>query len=200
MMSRRGWLIAALPALAVGLGVTDASAAAKYDIDPENSTVIFKVKNRDISHIYGRFNKMSGTIKVNSLRKPTEFEFSIEIQAGSIDTNAKKRDRDLKGTDFLNARKFRTIVFKGKTAKKLEENRYELAGQLDILGAKRDLTIVFQFTGGQQLSQTEFRIGGESTFTVKRSELGISHLIPEIADEVTIMVNIEGVCVLLPAG
>jgi polyisoprenoid-binding protein YceI len=45
-----------------------------------------------------------------------------------------------------------------------------------------------------------FRMGGEATFTIKRSDYGMTHMLPEIADEVTVMVNIEAAYELPPLG
>ena len=52
----------------------------------------------------------------------------------------------------------------------------------------------------EKTSDTEYRLGGQSTFTIKRSEFGLGAMIPEIADEVTVMVNIEGKFEMLPVG
>ena len=200
MGSGKQFLVATLAALVVAGGAKSAVAAAEYKIDPAQSTVIFKVKNRDISHVYGRFNSVSGLIKVNELRNPSEFDFTVEIRSKSLDTNDKKRDKKLKGPDFFNASAYPKITFVGKTGKKLKDKKFELTGKLDILGAKKDLTVIFQLTGVKRIKRGEYRLGGESTFTVKRSDLGMSFMLPEIADEVTIMVNIEAFVKLRPAG
>ncbi len=200
MRSGKECLMAMLGALVVAGGAKSAAAAAEYEIDPVHSTVIFKVKHRDVSHVYGRFNVVSGLIRVNRLRDPSEFNFTVEIQSNSLDTNDKKRDKALKGPDFFNASTYPKIIFEGKTVKQLEDKKFELTGKLGFLGAKKDLTVIFQLTGVKRVKRGEYRLGGESTFTIKRSDIGMAHMLPEIADEVTIMVNIEAIAKLRPIG
>ncbi len=200
MGSGKQFLVTTLAAVVVAGGAKSTAAAVEYKIDPAQSTVIFKVMNRDVSHVYGRFNSVSGVIKVNELRKPSEFDFTVKIKSKSLDTNDKKRDKKLKGSDFFKASAYPKITFEGKTGKKLKDNKFEVAGKLNFLGAKKDLTVIFQLTGVKRINRGEYRLGGESTFTVKRSDLGMSFMLPEIADEVTVMVNIEAFIILRPAG
>ena len=65
MICGRAFLVATLTAFVVAGGAGRA-AAAEYKIDPDHSTVIFKVKNRDVSYVYGRFNSITGTIVVDN--------------------------------------------------------------------------------------------------------------------------------------
>lgn len=180
-------------------GSVMSEAAVTYEIDPAHSTVIFKVKNREVSYVYGRFNTISGTIVTDTLRKPSKIEINAEVQAKSVDTNDKKRDRDLKSADFLKVSKNPTITFKTKDAKRLDENRFELTGDLTLLGVTKELTVIFEMTGKKKIELT-YRLGGEVTFTIKRTDFGMDHMIPEIADEITIIVSLEGVLLIPPSG
>ncbi len=188
----------ALIALASG---TDADAAAmEYQIDGVHSSVVFKVKNRDISHVVGFFKKISGTISVDRPINPEQVMINAELAVKSIDTNDKKRDRHLTSPDFLDRAKYAKISFKTKQSKMLESNRFELTGELDLLGVKKEITVLFELTGLKKTEQFTHRIGGQANFTIKRSDFGMNHMIPEIADEVTIMVNVEGERTVVPSG
>ncbi len=200
MRSQRACLVATLAAVAAAGTAATARAEAKYVIDPEHSTVIFKVKNRDVSYIFGRFNKLSGVITVDRLSDPSRFDINVEIKSKSLDTNNKKRDRDLTGAKFFNAAAHPKITFEGTTTRGLEDKKFELTGKLGFLGATTDLTVIIRQTGLERISRAEFRLGIESTFTINRSELGMEHMIPDIADEVTVIVNLEGRVELKPAG
>ncbi|MGB2986202.1 MAG: YceI family protein [Phycisphaerae bacterium] len=198
MTCGRAFLVATLTAFVVAGGAGRA-AAAEYKIDPDHSTVIFKVKSRDVSYVYGRFNSITGTIVVDNLRKPSKLEFNVEIKAKSLDTNNKERDRELKGADFFNTAKKPLITFKTKAVKKLEENMFEITGELSLLGITKELTVIFEQIGLKKVNMT-FRLGGQSTFTIKRSDFGMTHMLSEIADEVTVIANIEGGYVIPPSG
>ncbi len=162
-----------------------------YKIDPIQSTVIFKVMNRGVSHVYGRFNNVSGRLLFDD-RDPSAFRAYVTIKSESLDTNNRKRDHHLKGPDFFNAKQFRTMTSETKESNKIDEDTIELTGDLTVHGKTRSTTIVFEITGAKQIAPGVYRVGGETTFKIKRSDFGMSFGFPGIGDEVTFMVNLEG--------
>ena len=124
----------------------------------------------------------------------------VELKAGSIDTNSKKRDRELAGKKFFDTSKHRKILFKSKSCKPLEDGKYEIVGDLTLLGTTKELTVEFHLLGAVRESSTQNRIGGEATFTIKRSDFGMDNMLDTIDDEVMVMVNIEALSKMLPAG
>jgi len=179
---------------------TSADAEMQYEIDNTHSSVIFKVKNRDLSYVLGFFQKISGTITLDRPLKPEKLKVDAEVDVKSLDTNDKKRDRHVTSPDFLDRAKFPTVSFKTKSVKMLESDQFELTGDLTLLGVSKELTVVFQMTGLKEIEPNVHRVGGETTFTIKRSDFGMNNMIPEIADEVTIMVNLEAERKIVPAG
>ncbi len=192
---------AAVGGLVVILGAQSVSqAGAKYEIDSENSAVLFKVKNRDVSYVHGRFKGVSGSISADSLFNPTSFTFNVVVKAGSVDTNSKKRDRHISGKEFFNTSKYRKITFKSKSCKKLEDNQFEVVGNLTMLGKSKEITVVFHLIGSKKIGPTDWRLGGEVNFTIKRSEYGMITALDTIADEVEVTVSLEGAVTIHPAG
>lgn len=184
-----------------GLAGTTQAALVEHEIDQDHSAIIFKVKNRGVSYVYGRFNGISGTITIDRPSKPDTIEFVVEVNASSVDTNSKKRDRELIKSDFFDTTKQRKITFKSKACKKLEEEgMYEVTGDLMLLGKTKEMTVVFHLIGTMRESSAQNRIGGETTFTIKRSDFGMDKMLDSIDDEVTLMVNLEAVSKMLPAG
>jgi polyisoprenoid-binding protein YceI len=198
MTRSRAFYVTVVSVLA-GAWATQAAVATEFTIDPAHSSIIFKVKNRDISYVYGRFNDISGTIVTDKPQDPTSVEVKIEVQAKSIDTNNKERDVHLKDADFLNAKKNATITFEGKTTKQLDRGKFEIKGELGLRGVKKEVTVILEQTGSKRVGAA-FRFGGQSTFTIKRSDFGMDQMLDQIADEVTIMVNMEGEFKLPPTG
>jgi len=173
----------------------------EYKIDPTHSTVIFKVKNKNTSYVFGRFNKISGVISTNSLKKPTRFEINAEVETKSLDTGNNKRDNHVKGKQFLSARKNPTISFTTKKTNNFDEdNKFELTGVLNFFGTSKEITVQCEFVGMNEIDSFTRRVGIFSTFTIKRSEFGMDYMIPEIDDEVTIIVNLEAELKIIPAG
>jgi len=188
----------------VVLSVAVGSARARgleYKIDPVHSSVIFKVKNKGISYIFGRFNKISGVISANKLRKPTEFRIQAEVKTKSLDTGDNKRDNHLRGPQFLNARKLPAISFTTKKTSGIdEENKFELTGDLNFFGTSKEITVQCEMIGLVEIDSLTRRVGIITTFTIKRSDFGMDYMIPEVDDEVTVIVNLEAELKISPAG
>jgi polyisoprenoid-binding protein YceI len=200
MVSRKAFLVGVLVAsFAVG-AVVSALPSLEYKIDPAHSMVIFKVLNGDVSFVYGRFNDISGTVSIDNRDEPKELAIKAEVEAKSVDTNDKKRDKHLKKEDFLDVKQFKKITFETKKNKRLEDGKFELTGDLTLLGETHPLTVVFEVTGVKKLGIGKYTIGGEATFTIKRSEFGMDKMPEEIADEVTVTVSIQATRDVPPAG
>lgn len=192
--------LAAPVALGVGFVAGSASpavaqapaAATKYTLDLVHSTVLFKVKHANASWAYGRFNDFSGTLMFDAA-KPEASSFEVSIKADSIDTANAKRDQHLTSPDFFNAAEFPTIDFKSTSLKKTGEHTYELAGNVTLLGVTKPVTAKLEHTGNGKNNAGAEVIGAEATFTIKRSDFGMTYGLAGIGDEVHITVSIEGI-------
>jgi polyisoprenoid-binding protein YceI len=198
MTSGRTLLAATLGAFVL-TGSVASHAAPTYEIDPVHSSVVFKVKHRDVVFVYGRFNNVSGTIVTDKLRSFSTVEITAEVDTASIDTNSRERDKHLKSSEFFNASKNRKISFKTKSSKEVEDDRFELVGDLTLCGVTKEVTVVFEVTGTGK-GDMVWLLGGHATFTIKRSEFGMDAMIPDIADEVTLMVGLNGLFNIPPSG
>ncbi len=188
----------------VGLALCPVAALAaprlSFEIDGRHSSVIFKVLNRDVSFVFGRFNDIKGTIVVDKFRNTKQLEVHATVKAKSIDTNAKGRDKDLKKADFFNVKKHKEISFTTTSSKRLEKGKFELTGDLTLLGQTHPITVLFEITGAGNKGPGKYIMGGISTFTIQRSQWGMTHAMKGIADEVTITVSLQAVRDVPPAG
>jgi polyisoprenoid-binding protein YceI len=169
-----------------------ASAVETYEVDPEHSAITFRIKHLGIAYVYGRFNDMSGVLKIDD-QIPANSSVQISAKTESVDTNVVKRDDHLRSPDFFDAKKFPTISFTSKSFKKVDEDTYEVAGALNLHGITRPLTISIEHTGSGKDPWGGYRTGYETTFTIKRSDFGITTMLNGVGDEVRITVSIEGI-------
>lgn len=181
-------------------GTVLAAPAREYEINDENSAIGFKILNRGVNYIYGRFNRFSGTMAVDNRKDPKQLAVEVTVKTKGLDTNSKKRDKHLKGGDFFNAKKFKTIAFKSTKSTKLEDGKFELTGDLTLLSETKPITVVFEITGSKKMGPGHYLIGGHTSFTIKRSEWGMNKFLKGMADEVTITVSIEASREIPPAG
>ncbi|NOX59697.1 MAG: polyisoprenoid-binding protein [Planctomycetes bacterium] len=187
--STRVWIM--LLSAAVILGCGSQSFADAYKIDGMHSSVMFRVKHLNVSPFYGRFNSVSGKIQVND--DPTKSTFEVIVKTESLDTNDKKRDGHIKGTDFFNVREFPTITFKSKSIKTGDKGVLKVTGDLTCHGVTKSITVDMTATGSGPDPWGGFRTGFETTFTIKRSDYGMDYMLKMLGDDVKLFVALEGV-------
>ena len=100
-MRRAAFLAAVLAAWAVQ------ARAASYDIDPQHSSVNFRIRHL-VSKVSGNFGKFSGTYDYEE-GKPSAWKADAKIDAASINTNVEARDKHLRSSDFFDVEKCPTI-------------------------------------------------------------------------------------------
>jgi len=172
-----------------------ASAPSEYAIDSVHSGVIFKIQHAGVSNFYGRFNKLAGSVSWDAAN-PEATAINATIDASSVDSNNKDRDKHLSGTDFFNAKQFPDITFKSTKLTKKSENTFELAGEITMVGKTKPVTGTLVVTGEKDAGkQFGYRVGMEATFTIKRTDFGMSYGVDKnvLGDDVAITVGFAGV-------
>ena len=167
------------------------NAADTYEIDAAHSMIIFRAKHSGVSYNYGRFNEFTGKITMDADVSNNTVEF--EVKAASVDTGNEKRDQHLRSSDFFSAKQFPVITFKSTkvSAKEGKEDVLEVTGDLELHGVKKSVTVDVEITGRGQGRQGESLIGFESTFTIQRSEFGMTYGMGSVSDDIRITVSIE---------
>jgi len=146
------------------------AAPSEWRVDPGHSGLYF-----DIRHIYatirGHFNDFSGKIRFdpeNKLTGSCEFEAAVT----SIDTNINQRDTHLRSKDFFAAKDFPTIRFKSTQINQIEDNRFEMVGNLTVKDVTRKVKIPFVYYApkGNPSNPKEQVAGFEGEFNIDRLE------------------------------
>ena len=163
-----------------------------YRIDPAHSSVIFRVKHLGITFVYGRFNYAAGGYAFED--KDIENAFiELNVQATSIDTGNEERDQHLRGPDFFDVQSFPYISFKSVSIKKITDVLYEVTGNLSLHGVTREITVEAIKTGARKDLGTGQRTGFQTIFMIKRSDYGMNYMLGGVADDVQLVVSVEGV-------
>ena len=171
--------------------------AATYAVDPDHSSVSFKVKHL-LSKTQGRFNQFEGTIEYEP-GKPETWAASGTIQAGSIDTNEPKRDQHLKSADFFDAEKYPTILFKSTGVRDATETGAKLEGVFTMHGVEKPLALDVTINGVGQDPWGNTRAAFTATTKLNRRDFGIqwNQKLDQggflVGDDVDITLEIEGI-------
>ena len=161
-----------------------------YSVDPVHSTVIFRIKHFGVSYFYGRFNSPTGHFTFDP-EKPAESSFEITVKTANVDTHSPRRDGHLKSGDFFNAKQFPEITFKSTSVKKGRGDTLHVTGDLGLHGQTRQITIDLHHVGSRDTRKGQL-CGFETTFTIKRSDFGMTFMLEGVGDEVTLMIGLEG--------
>ncbi len=187
-------LLVALPASAAGTAgiprpaVPD--AAATWVVDPVHSSVQFRIKHLDASYLYGRFDAVSGVIVLDPDKlEASSVQFSVET--ASINTNSKDRDDHLRGPDFFNAKVNPKISFESTKITREAKDRYQVTGKLKLNGKEKEITVSAVAVGTGKNMQGGEVAGFEASFSIKRSEFGISIYPGALGEDVALTVAIE---------
>jgi polyisoprenoid-binding protein YceI len=183
-----------LPALLLSTPFIPCAAGAVdiYSIDPDHSSITFRVKHMGITFVYGRFNRVEGTYAFDDTEAGNCF-IDIRVKAADIDTGNEKRDSHLRSPDFFDADNFPEIAFKSVFVKKTQEAGYEVVGHMTLHGVTQFVTVQAVKTGKIEIPGGEVRTGFETAFSILRSDYGMKYLLGGVGDKVELTVSVEGV-------
>ena len=168
-----------------------AHAADTYAIDKVHSAVIFKAHHLGAAWVYGMFTDVSGSL-VYDAANPAASSVDLTIKTDSLTTHDGQRDTHLKSPDFFNSKQFPKITFKSKSVTKVDDKTMNVTGDLTMHGVTKPVTAKVTHTGSGKDPTGAQIIGFETAFTVKRSDYGITYWIPQIDDEVPLIISLEG--------
>ena len=82
---------------------------ARWNLDPEHSTIEFRVAHMVVSKTTGRFTDYIGSADMDA-EAGTVTAIDATIKAGSVSTNHEKRDAHLRNADFLDVEHYPTMT------------------------------------------------------------------------------------------
>lgn len=181
--------------IACAAPVASVAGADTFNVDKQHSTVTFRIKHLNVSYFHGRFNDVSGSFTFDD-DDISKSSLNIKVKTRSVDTNDRKRDKHLRSPDFFGAKQFPSIKFKGKQFSLGEDGRIAVTGDLTLHGVTKSITVHIERVGsGRGMRPGEVRSGFETTFTIKRTDFGMTKYVQKkmLGDEVRLTVGMEGI-------
>ena len=136
----------------------------------KGSDITFNIKNFGFL-VEGKFTGINGNIQFNP-SKLGNSRFEMTVEAASINTDNKKRDRHLKDKDYFYTEKYPTIYLTSTNISRSDHNGfYVFEGEVYIRGISKKISFEFSakpaisgylFHGEFQLNRSDFRLGGSS--------------------------------------
>lgn len=167
------WIVP-LIAIALLATVVEMSRAemARYDVDPDHSTVEFRVAHMVISKTTGRFTDIAGFIEMDPEALKVKALEAV-IKTASVTTSHAKRDTHLKGADFFNVEKYPAMTYRMKSYHKEGEN-YVAVGELTLLGVTKEITLVGGLNGLNKDPWGNVRAGFTAEGKLNRKDFGMN--------------------------
>ena len=197
MLKRRGWnwrVLLLFGAMVWFPSVVHAEPA-RWNLDPEHSTIEFRVAHMVVSQTTGRFMDYAGFIDLDA-EVGTVKAIESTIKTGSVNTNHEKRDAHLRNADFLDVEHYPTIIFKMKSCKKTAEG-YTAVGDLTLHGVTKEITLAGHYNGATKDPWGNARAGFNAEGKLNRKDFGMvwNKMLDSgglvVGDEVQIRLDIE---------
>lgn len=148
-------------------------ATTKWAVDPTHSEIGFKVKHMMFTNVSGKFDKYEATITTEGDNfENAAIEFSGDIS--SINTGNSDRDNHLKSADFFDAENHPKLTFKGTSFKKIDDENYELTGDLNIRGVVKSVKLPVEFSGIMTDPWGNTKVGLNISGKINRKDWGLN--------------------------
>jgi polyisoprenoid-binding protein YceI len=179
-------------ALLLVRAVTQATAASEtYEISPENSSVLFKIRLLWTTNIQGCFcGGVSGRVSLDP-DAPQKSTVRLEIKTDTLDTGLAQLNNEIKGASFLNVERFPLITFKNTSVERVNDQQYNLTGDLTFHGVTKQLTLRSNRIGQSEDSKGQSRTGSDIYLVIKRSEFGVKGDSPAVGDEIFLTIHVR---------
>jgi polyisoprenoid-binding protein YceI len=146
--------------------------AGTYNVDPVHSRVEFAVRHLGIATVRGHFGSFEGTFEIGDDIASARAYGSVE--AASVDTMQPQRDDDLRSANFFEVERFPRIEFSSKEIRPLDDDRFEIVGDLTLHGVTRELRLGAEIIGTEVDLYGNERIGLEVRGELNRKDYGMT--------------------------
>ena len=173
-------------------GSIDDSAKAEggaFAVEPLHTRVLFGVSHFGFTTYYGEFSGVSGALDLDP-KNPSASKLDIRIPADSISTTNAELNGELKGEKWFDAVKYPNISFKATKVTMTGPGKADVIGDLNLHGTTKPVVLhaVFHGAGINPLNK-HYTLGFDASAKIKRTEFGVSTLVPLISDDVDIIIS-----------
>lgn len=184
--------LAALAAILLLLPHPARAEVEQYTLDKPHTQIVFIASHLGFSRSFGKFTDYSGSFTFDR-GQPENSSVEVTIKTGSLDLDDEKWNEHMKGPDFFNVEKFPEMTFKSTGIKVLSETTADITGDLTLLGVTKPVVLHTTYNKSEKFPFGEKYVSGFSAQArLKRSDFGMTGYLPAIADDIDVMIEVEG--------
>jgi polyisoprenoid-binding protein YceI len=143
--------------------------AGRWQLDPQRSSVSFRTGHFwGLIKVKGHFDHYQGQLDLSA-----EPAIELRIDAATVQTGNRKRDQHLRSADFFDAEQNPVIEFRSTAIRPLDEDTFEIDGDITIHGVTRPLTLKATLEGTETDPQGNDRVGVSAVAQIDRSDFGM---------------------------
>lgn len=136
----------------------------RWQLDPEHSTAEFRVGTLwGLVTVHGRFQQLNGEIEPDG-------QMELTLEAASLDTRNRQRDRHLRSPDFFDADRHPQVRFRSTGVEQLDNGSLRVVGELHAAG--RQVRIELQPVV-RQIADSHVELDTETT--IDQRQLGMTY-------------------------
>lgn len=165
-------------------------------IDSAHTEANFAVRHMMISHVRGRFERLSGTVEFNEAQ-PANTKVDVTIETASLNTREEKRDAHLKSPDFFATEQYPYMTFKSTRVEAKDATHARLIGDLTIRDVTREVALDVEYNGTAKSPWGTTSAGFSAKTSIKRKDWGLNWNVALetggwlVGDEVQISIELE---------
>lgn len=162
-----------------------------YTPDDRHRHLLFNYSHFGFSNSWVRWRSWDATLNWNA-ENPEASTISVVIDATSVDSGVDVFDDHLNGERFFDTAKFPQITFQSTSVKKTGADTGTVTGDLTIKGVTKAVTLDVKFNKDVfEEKDGSSKIGFSGKTSVSRSEFGLDFLVPNVSDDVEIVIEAE---------
>lgn len=168
------------------------AAVENYKLDPSHSFVLWHINHLGFSTQVGKW-PAEGTITIDT-DKLQNSKVDVTIQIKQIITGLAELDKHLMAESFFDAEKFPTATFVSDKVTLTSKKTAKVRGMLTLHGVTKPITLNVTLNKmGANPVTNKASVGFSATAELKRSDFGMTTLVPTLGDTVTLNIDAEGV-------
>lgn len=166
------------------------AAPDTYTFDSNHSYVLWHANHFGFSNPSGKW-LVNGTLILDE-DKPEDSKVNVTIQMANLITAIPEFDKHLKGKLFLDVDQYPKASFISNKVQVIGKDQAKVRGILTLHGVSKPVILNVKLNKiGLSPVTTKYTAGFSASTTIKRSDFGISTLIPGVSDDVAIDIEAE---------